>query len=59
MQNFEYIYKQNYQKLYTLAFRMTGNVEASEDVLQNSFMNAYKAFQSSKETVLFIHGFIK
>ena len=42
--SFENIYKVNYQKLYTLAFRMTGNREDSEDILQTSFLNAYKAF---------------
>ena len=43
---FENIYKTNYQKLYTLAFRMTGSREDSEDILQTSFLNAYKAFPS-------------
>ena len=38
------IYRKNYQKLYTLAFRMTGNREDSEDILQTSFLNAYRAF---------------
>ena len=41
---FENIYRKNYQKLYTLAFRMTGNREDSEDILQTSFLNAYRAF---------------
>ncbi len=43
---FENIYRKNYQKLYTLAFRMTGSREDSEDILQSSFMNAYRAFPS-------------
>lgn len=41
---FESVYKQNYPKLYTLAFRMTGNREDSEDILQASFLSAYSAF---------------
>lgn len=41
---FETAYKQHYGKLYTLAFRLTGKKEDAEDVLQTSFMNAYRAF---------------
>ncbi len=43
-ENFEIIFKKNYDRLYTLAFRMTGNIEESEDILQTAFINAYKAF---------------
>lgn len=42
---FEAVYKEHYGKLYTLAFRMTGNKEDAEDVLQTSFLNAYKAYE--------------
>jgi RNA polymerase sigma-70 factor (ECF subfamily) len=42
---FEEIYKNNYRKLYTLAFRMTGSKEDTEDIIQTSFLNAYKAFE--------------
>ena len=45
MVEFDSIYKENYQKLYTLAFRMTGNREDAEDVLQLGFINAYNAFE--------------
>lgn len=48
MQDFDKIYKENYSKLYTLAFRMTGTKEDSEDVLQSSFLNAYKAYPKFK-----------
>lgn len=41
-------YKEYYERLYTLAFRMTGSKEKAEDVLQISFMNAYKAWNSFK-----------
>ena len=37
---FTLAYKEHYQKLYTLAFRMTGSKEDSEDILQTSFLNA-------------------
>jgi RNA polymerase sigma factor (sigma-70 family) len=43
--NFQAIYRHHYPQLYTLAFRMTGNNEDSEDILQNSFLNAFKAFE--------------
>ncbi len=38
------IYRQHYDKLFTLAFRMTGKNEDAEDIMQISFLNAYKAF---------------
>jgi RNA polymerase sigma factor (sigma-70 family) len=41
---FEAVYQAQYEKLYTLAFRMTGSKEDAEDVLQTAFLNAYKAF---------------
>jgi len=43
-QTFETLYKRHYEKLYTLAFRLTGKREDAEDVLQNSFLNAYRSF---------------
>ena len=46
MTEFGLIYKQHYRKLYTLAFRMTGNSEDAEDVLQLAFLNAYNAFEN-------------
>lgn len=39
-------YKCHYEKLFTLAFRMTGSREKAEDVLQTSYMNAFKAWDS-------------
>ncbi len=47
---FEEIYKNNYGRLYTLAFRMTGSREDSEDILQTSFMNAYKSFSDFRNS---------
>lgn len=46
--DFESVYKEHYQRLYTFAFRMTGNNEDSEEILQLAFMNAYKAFDGFK-----------
>jgi len=47
---FEEIYKNNYGRLYTLAFRMTRSREDSEDILQTSFMNAYKSFSDFRNS---------
>ncbi len=47
---FEEIYKNNYGRLYTLAFRMTGSREDSEDILQTSFLNAYKSFSDFRNS---------
>ena len=44
--SFESVYEDHYEKLYTLAFRMTGSKEESEDILQTSFLSAYKAFKN-------------
>ncbi len=38
----EAMYADNYSKLYSCAYRMTGNHQDAEDVLQNSFLKAYK-----------------
>ncbi len=45
-QTFEQLYQDSYQKLYTLAFRLSGNREEAEDILQTSFMKAYKSYGS-------------
>lgn len=41
---FETIYIENYNKMYKVAFKITGNPHDSEDVLQDAFMCAYRAF---------------
>lgn len=46
--SFEKIYKNHYERLYNLAFRMTGNQKDSEDVIQTAFLKAYKAFEKFK-----------
>lgn len=42
------IYSDNYVKLYACVFRMIGNHQDAEDVLQNSFIKAYKNIDSFK-----------
>ena len=44
-ESFEDVYRQNYQRLYTLAFRITGSAEEAEDALQTAFLNAYRAYE--------------
>ena len=43
--SFDTVYQEHYDKLYTLALRMTGRPEDAEDVLQTSFLNAYKVYE--------------
>jgi RNA polymerase sigma-70 factor (ECF subfamily) len=45
-QAFEAVYSDHYDRLFTLAFRMTGNKDDAEDVLQICFLQAYEAFAS-------------
>lgn len=42
-------FKMYYDRLYTLAFRMTGSKENAEDVLQESYMKAFKAWESFRQ----------
>lgn len=46
MNLFDTLCEEHYNKLYTFAFRMTGKKEDAEDVLQNAFLNAYKAYEN-------------
>lgn len=38
----EAVFHENYEKLYSCVFRMTGSHQDAEDVLQNSFLKAYQ-----------------
>lgn len=38
----EAAFRENYEKLYACAFRLVGNRQDAEDVLQNAFLKAYK-----------------
>lgn len=44
MDSFEVVVENNFTKLYTLTYRLTGNKEDAEDVLQLAFLNAYKSY---------------
>lgn len=44
--NLESIIESNYEKLYAYAFRMVGNHQDTEDVLQNSFIRAFKGIKN-------------
>jgi len=43
------IYTDNYPKLYACVFRMTGNHQDAEDVLQNTFVKAYQHIEEFRE----------
>lgn len=45
----EKLYREDYQRLYTLVFRMTGSREESEDILQSAFLQACRAVDSFRE----------
>ena len=41
--NFNNLYEEHYDKLFSAAYRLTGRKEDAEDVIQEAFLNAYKA----------------
>ena len=57
-EDFEHLFRDNYDRIYTLAFRMAGNRDDAEDILQTAFFNAFQAYsnfrgESSPRTWLF------
>lgn len=42
--DFNNVYEEHYNKLFAVAYRLTGRKEDAEDVLQEAFLNAYRAF---------------
>lgn len=44
----EEVFTDSYSKLYSCAFRMTGNHQDAEDVLQNTFIKAYQSIDKFK-----------
>lgn len=42
--DFSRVYEENYDQLFKLAYRLTGNKEDAEDVLQEAFLNAYGSY---------------
>lgn len=45
----EEIYRDNYERLYTVVFRMTGSPEEAEDIIQSGFLQAYRALGAFRE----------
>lgn len=41
---FETFYKEYYEKLFRAAFRLTGNKEDAQDIIQEAYINAFKSF---------------
>lgn len=57
----EGVFSNNYEKLYSCAYRMIGNHQDTEDVLQNSFLNAYKnigKFRGESELYTWIYRIV-
>lgn len=57
----EKIFKESYNKFYACAYRLTGNHENAEDVLQNSFLKAYsniKKFKGESKLYTWIYRII-
>lgn len=42
--DFDRVYKEQYDKMYKLAYRLMANKEEAEDVLQEAFLHAYSAY---------------
>lgn len=42
--DFNNLYEEHYDKLFAAAYRLTGRKEDAEDVIQEAFLNAYKAY---------------
>jgi RNA polymerase sigma-70 factor (ECF subfamily) len=43
--DFNNVYEEQYDKLFSVAYRLTGTKEDAEDVIQEAFVNAYKSYQ--------------
>ncbi len=48
-QQLEAVFKEQYGRLYTLAFRMTGTKETAQDAQQTAFLNAYASLDRFRE----------
>lgn len=46
--SFDKVYENHYDKLYKLAYRLMGNTEDAEDILQEAFLSAYSAYPKFK-----------
>jgi len=59
--SFDKVYKNHYDKLYKLAYRLMGNTEDAEDILQEAFLNAYGAypkFQNKSEVSTWLYRIV-
>ncbi|MCB8815215.1 RNA polymerase sigma factor [Desulfosporosinus shakirovi] len=50
---FEAFYHEYYEKLFRTAFRLTGNREDAQDVIQEAYINAYRSFSKFNYTSSF------
>jgi RNA polymerase sigma-70 factor (ECF subfamily) len=50
--DFTQVYKENYDKLFSVAYRLVGRREDAEDVIQEAFINAYNAYQGFRNESL-------
>lgn len=49
---FEYVFKNHYKKLFSISFRITKNQLATEDIIQEVFLNAWEQNPTSLEDYL-------
>lgn len=47
--DFDEVYEKNYDHLYKLSYRLMGNKEEAEDILQEAFLNAYSAYSNFQD----------
>ena len=56
---FSYFVSQYKDMAYSIAFRIVNNKEDAEEIVQDSFMRAYKSLHKFKQSSNFLHGFIE
>ncbi len=58
-QRFEALMRRSYKKVYNLALRLSGNVQDAEDLTQEAFYRAYRAFDAYDGTKPFENWILK